>query len=91
MVGIDVTLSNLTDYIENVKVGHQGYMVLLDAEGTFLASSDRALRAMTIDALFKDDLEAFFTEAQGFITVTQKSEKLYLFFYTSPGLGWKLG
>jgi two-component system sensor histidine kinase/response regulator len=91
VVGIDVTIANLTDYIENVKVGHKGYMVLLDAEGTFLASSDRALRAMTIDALFKDDLEAFFTEAQGFITVTQKSEKLYLFFYTSPGLGWKLG
>jgi two-component system sensor histidine kinase/response regulator len=91
VVGIDVTLANLTDYIENVKVGHKGYMVLLDAEGTFLASSDQALRAMTIDALFKDDLEAFFTEAQGVITVTQKSEKLYLFFYTSPGLGWKLG
>ena len=91
VVGIDVTLTNLTDYIENVKVGHKGYMVLLDAEGTFLASSDRALRAMTIDALFKDDLEAFFTEAQGYTTVTKKSEKHYLFFYTSPGLGWKLG
>jgi len=91
VVGIDVTLTNLTSYIENVKVGHKGFMVLLDAEGTFLASSDRALRALTIDALFKDDLEAFFTEAQGFVTVTQKSEKLYLFFYTSPELGWKLG
>jgi PAS domain S-box-containing protein len=91
VVGIDVTLTNLTSYIENVKVGHKGYMVLLDAEGTFLASSNRALRALTIDALFKDDLEAFFTEAQGFVTVTQKSEKLYLFFYTSPELGWKLG
>ena len=91
VVGIDVTLANLTDYIENVKVGHKGYMVLLDKEGTFLASSDRALRALTIDALFKDDLEAFFTEAQGFTTVTKKSEKLYLFFYTSPELGWKLG
>jgi two-component system sensor histidine kinase/response regulator len=91
VVGIDVTLTSLTDYIENVKVGHKGYMVLLDKEGTFLASSDRALRALTIDALFKDDLEAFFTEAQGFTTVTQKSEKLYLFFHTSPALGWKLG
>jgi two-component system sensor histidine kinase/response regulator len=91
VVGIDVTLTNLTDYIESVKVGHKGFMVLLDQEGTFLASSDRALRAMTIDALFKDDLQAFFTEPQGFVTVTKKSEKLYLFFYTSPGLGWKLG
>jgi two-component system sensor histidine kinase/response regulator len=91
VVGIDVTLTNLTDYIENVKVGYNGYMVLLDAEGTFLASSDRALRALTIDALFKDDLEAFFTEAQGFTTVTKQSQKLYLFFHTCPALGWKLG
>ena len=91
VVGIDVTITNLTDYIENVKVGHKGYMVLLDKEGTFLASSDRALRGLTIDALFKDDLEAFFTESQGFVTVTKKSEKFYLFFYTSPELGWKLG
>jgi two-component system sensor histidine kinase/response regulator len=91
VVGIDVTLINLTDYIENVKVGHKGFMVLLDKEGTFLASSDRALRGMTIDALFKDDLQAFFKDAQGFVTVTKKSEKLYLFFYTSPELGWKLG
>ncbi|MEJ2098629.1 MAG: response regulator [Desulfobacterales bacterium] len=91
VVGIDVTITNLTDYIENVKVGHKGYMVLLDGEGTFLASSDRALRGLTIDALFKDDLEAFFKESQGFLTVTKKSEKRYLFFYTSPELGWKLG
>jgi PAS domain S-box-containing protein len=91
VVGIDITLAGLTDYIETVKVGHNGHMVLLDKEGTFLASQDQAARAMTIDALYKDDLQAFFTKNRGFITVTKNSEKHYLFFYTSPELGWKLG
>ena len=91
VVGIDITLAGLTEYIENVKVGHKGHMVLLDKEGTFLASQDQAARAMTIQALYKDDLQDLFTKARGFITVTRNSEKHYLFFYTSPELGWKLG
>ncbi|MGD8880573.1 MAG: PAS domain S-box protein [Desulfobacterales bacterium] len=91
VVGIDITLASLTDYIENVTVGHKGYMVLLDKEGTFLASPDQALRAMTIDALYKDDLEDLFTRDRGFTTITKNSEKHYLFFYASPKLSWKLG
>ncbi|MGW8301496.1 MAG: PAS domain S-box protein [Desulfobacterales bacterium] len=91
VVGIDITLGGLTEYIENVKVGHKGHMVLLDKEGTFLASQDKAARAMTIEALYKDDLQDLFTKDRGFITVTRNSEEHYLFFYTSPELGWKLG
>ncbi|MGD2036557.1 MAG: PAS domain S-box protein [Desulfobacterales bacterium] len=91
VVGIDITLASLTDYIENVTVGHEGYMVLLDRDGTFLASQDQSARALTIEALYKDDLQPFFTQTRGFITVTRGSEKHYLFFYTSPELGWKLG
>jgi PAS domain S-box-containing protein len=91
VVGIDITLASLTDYIENVTVGHKGYMVLLDEEGTFLASQDQSVRALTIEALFKDDLQPFFTQDRGFVTVTRDGEKHYIFFYTSPELGWKLG
>jgi PAS domain S-box-containing protein len=91
VVGIDITLAGLTDYIENVTVGHKGYMALLDKDGIFLASQDQAARAMTIDSLYKDDLQAFFTKDRGFITITRNSEKHYLFFYASPELGWKLG
>ncbi|MEJ2728721.1 MAG: PAS domain S-box protein [Deltaproteobacteria bacterium] len=91
VVGIDITLAGLTDYIENVSVGHKGYMVLLDKEGTFLASQDQSARALTIEALYKDDLRPFFAQTRGFVTVTRNGEKHYLFFYTSPELGWKLG
>jgi two-component system sensor histidine kinase/response regulator len=91
VVGIDITLASLTDYIENVTVGHKGYMVLLDKDGTFLASQDQSARALTIEALYKDDLQPFFTQTRGFLTVTRGDEKHYLLFSTSPELGWKLG
>jgi PAS domain S-box-containing protein len=91
VVGIDITLDNLTRYIQNVKLGRNGFMVLLDKNGIFLASRDKSMRNMAIDTLYKDNTNSLFENSQGFITLTKKSEKQYLFFYTSPELGWKLG
>jgi PAS domain-containing protein len=91
VVGIDITLANLTHYIENVQSGQNGYMVLLDKNGTFLASRNRRLRFQTIDAIFKDNVEPIYEEQKGLITLTHKTEKDYLFFRTSPELGWKIG
>jgi hypothetical protein len=34
VVGIDITLENLTDCIRQVNVGQSGYMLLLDCSGT---------------------------------------------------------
>jgi methyl-accepting chemotaxis protein len=51
VVGIDITLDNLTDYIENVKVGRNGYMVLLDEDGMFLASRNKAEIFQSIEAI----------------------------------------
>ncbi|MBW2581872.1 MAG: Cache 3/Cache 2 fusion domain-containing protein, partial [Deltaproteobacteria bacterium] len=91
VVGIDITIDNLTDYIENIKVGRNGYMVLLDEDGMFLASPDKAQRFQSIEAIYKDDFDRLFEESQGVVTLTKNLEKQYLFFDTSPELGWKLG
>ena len=90
-VGIDITLDNLTDYIENVKVGRNGYMVLLDEDGMFLASRNKAESFQSIEAIYKDDFDRLFEESQGVVTLTKNLEKKYLFFDASPELGWKLG
>jgi len=91
VVGIDITLDNLTDYIENVKVGRNGYMVLLDEDGMFLASRNKAEIFQSIEAIYKDDIDRLFEEGQGVVTLTKKLKKQYLFFDTSPELGWSLG
>jgi PAS domain S-box-containing protein len=66
-------------------------MILLDEEGMFLASQNKAERFQSIEAIYKDDFARLFAETQGVVTFTTNSERKYLFFYTSPELGWKLG
>ena len=91
VVGIDITLINLTDYIRQVKVGDHGYMVLLDHHGTVLASREKDNLFQNIRNLYGNDLQPVYENKWGYTTFNEGSEKEYFFFYTSPELGWKLG
>jgi len=91
VVGIDITLANLTNYINQVKVGHHGYMVLLDRNGTVLASREKDNLFQNIRNLYGEDLQPVYENQRGVTTFSQDSEKEYFFYYTSPDLGWKLG
>jgi len=91
VVGIDVTLANLTDYINQVKVGMDGYMVLLDSNGTVLASRDKGHLFENIRNLYGNQLQPVYQTQRGYTTFTENSEQAYFFFYTSPALNWKLG
>jgi signal transduction histidine kinase/DNA-binding response OmpR family regulator/HPt (histidine-containing phosphotransfer) domain-containing protein len=90
VVGMDITLANLTDYINNVKVGHNGYMMLLDQNGTVLASREKNALFKNIGALYPRDLQSIFDSKQGYARITSRSEEEYFIHYTSPMLGWKL-
>ncbi len=90
VVGMDITLANLTEYINNVKVGHNGYMVLLDQNGTVLASREKDALFKNIANLYPHDLKTIFESKQGHATITSGLENEYFIHYTSPLLGWKL-
>ena len=90
VVGIDITLANLTDYIENVEVAHNGYMVLLDHNGTILAAREKDTLFKNIRELYGSELEAIFQTQQGFAIFDDKFQENYFIHYTSPVLGWKL-
>jgi signal transduction histidine kinase/CheY-like chemotaxis protein/HPt (histidine-containing phosphotransfer) domain-containing protein len=91
VVGIDITLENLTRYINQVKVGRHGYMLLIDHDGTVLASRHKNSLFQNIRNLYGNDLQSVYENKQGYTTFIEGSEKEYFFFYTSPELGWKLG
>ncbi|MEJ2169904.1 MAG: response regulator [Desulfobacterales bacterium] len=91
VVGMDVTLTNLTDYIDQVKVGRNGYMVLLDQKGTVLADRNKENLFLNIQNLYGNDLQPVYKTRRGYTTFTEGPEKEYFFFYTSPELNWKLG
>jgi PAS domain S-box-containing protein len=91
VVGVDVTLGDLARYIENVQVPLGGYCVLLDATGTFLAVREAGLLQKRLDAVFGEAVRTALQKSQGAITLQSSTEDRYLFHYTSPELGWKLG
>jgi len=90
VVGIDITLVNLTDYIKQVKAGRHGFMLLLDQNGTVLASRAKDNLFQNIRNLYGNDLQPVYENKRGYTTFNEGSEKEYFFFYTSPELGWKL-
>ena len=91
VVGMDITLVDLTRYIENVQVPEGGSCVLLDENGTFLAVREAALRHNRIDAAFGEAVKAALQSSQGVAILPRPAGNRYLFHYTSPELGWKLG
>jgi signal transduction histidine kinase/DNA-binding response OmpR family regulator/HPt (histidine-containing phosphotransfer) domain-containing protein len=91
VVGIDITLENLTAYIENINISRNGYMVLIDQNGVVLASPEKNTRFKNIQSLYGNGLEIIFQNDRGYTTFTGNSKEKYFIFYTSPALGWKLG
>lgn len=91
VVGMDVTLKNLTDYISNIKVGKNGRAILINEKGIILASPVRGDRLKDILTFDRENLEVLSKTTQGYTTFTKDSQRNYLFFNTSPSLGWKVG
>ena len=91
VVGMDITLENLTDYISNIKVGKNGWAILVDEDGTILASRDKKDQLENILTFDEENLQAMIETKQGYAIFTKDSEKNYIFYYTSPELGWKIG
>jgi two-component system sensor histidine kinase/response regulator len=85
VVGADITLVNLTDYISGFDIGYTGQLLLLDEHGTILASRDADLLFGDIQNLLGDTAHELMNQAQG----TVAFEDSQIFFMTSPALGWK--
>jgi hypothetical protein len=54
-------------------------MVLLDEDGMFLASRNKAEIFQSIEAIYKDDVDRLFEESQGVVTLTKNEETIPLF------------
>ncbi|MCX6030692.1 MAG: GAF domain-containing protein [Chloroflexi bacterium] len=90
VVGADITLVNLTQYLSGFEVGHRGQILLLDQGGTVLACKDDALRFKPVAQLVGDKADALLGSQEGVLPFATASDAGQLFFYTSPHLGWKI-
>ena len=87
VVGADITLVSLTDYISTAETIRDGEMILVDSKGTILAASDETLLYTDISALLSEQTETFLSGNEGVLVLDGR----YLIYYTSPELGWKIG
>ncbi|MCQ1537478.1 HAMP domain-containing protein [Methanocalculus taiwanensis] len=87
VVGADITLVSLTDYISTVETIRDGEMILVDRTGTILAASDETLLHTDISDLLAEQTETFLNGTEGVLVLDGR----YLIYYTSPELGWKIG
>ena len=87
VVGADITLVNLTNYISRFNIGHDGEMILVDKNGMILASRNCFHALWQYQRYSWGPYPTFFTIDEGVLVLNGS----YLMYYTSPELGWKIG
>lgn len=90
VVGADITLVNLTQYLSGFEVGHRGQILLLDQSGTILTSKDETLRFKPVSVLVGDKTEVLLSGREGVLPFATASNAGRLFYHTSPHLDWKI-
>ncbi|NPU85406.1 MAG: HAMP domain-containing protein [Syntrophaceae bacterium] len=90
VVGADVTLANLTDYILNFKVGPESRILLVDRKGIVLASQNRDLLFSKIGDYSKELGQILLSDSRGEDAVAIEGVRLYVFSREMAGIGWKV-
>jgi PAS domain S-box-containing protein len=97
---VDFALTNFLREVENdvlaryasgISVGEGSYVVLVDDQGIVLASEDEAALSKRYDEAGLNYLQEAMDHAEGYTSFEQDGVAYYLFYYTSPELGWKIG
>ncbi|MDO9109323.1 MAG: PAS domain S-box protein [Desulfatirhabdiaceae bacterium] len=90
VIGADITLANLTDYISGYRIGDDGQMLLLDETGIILAGGDEQMRFSPLKTLVPDHADRVLSQPSGSFSINGNRGSRYVVFITSPNLGWKI-
>ena len=91
VIGIAITLSDLTEYLDKIKLDYNGTLFLLDESGIIIAGHDQSLLFTNLKSYDLGLYEKVYKNNEVFCIFEKDRKKRYAFFYTSPALGWKLG
>ena len=91
VIGVAITLSDLTEYLDRIKLDYNGTLFLLDESGIVVAGHDKSLLFTNIKSYDLGLFEKVYMNNEAFCIFEKDRKKRYAFFYTSPALGWKLG
>ncbi len=87
-IGVDVTLSKLTEMVQKVKFGTQGYIMLIEDTGTVLADPSNPKNNFTSLVSISDAHAKLAEDFTGMIKLTINGETWFANKYKSPALEW---
>ncbi len=91
VVGIDLTLTELTDFIKSIKIGETGYVILVQDDGVVLADpKEPEYNFKKLDELGQEAFTLFAKTDKGDMLVEIDDVEYAAKVLTSPSLGWKL-
>ena len=89
VVGTDITLAALTDYISNFSISFGGRVMLLDASGIVLAAHDRTMLFQDIRALFPAGADLLRKTDDPFTIQDTPLGRFNAYTHHSAKTGWK--
>ena len=90
VLGIYITLTDLMKHISEIDVDYNGFISMVDENGTILVSRDKSLMFKNLEVFDAKFNQEIFSADEGFLVFEKDSERQYAFFYTSPSSKWKL-
>ncbi|MGN9169892.1 MULTISPECIES: methyl-accepting chemotaxis protein [Paenibacillus] len=86
VIGIDLKISGIKDTLNNIKVGHEGYAILLDSNHTYIVHPTKTAGTKITDIesrMFQSDTGEYEYEYEG--------QLKYMNYATNKLTGWKIG
>ncbi len=93
VVGADLTLADLTDYVTAFSLSHEGQTLLLDEMGMVLAAPDREMLFANVRELFADGERLALAEPGAHLVLNAEDrlqDRLHAYVHPSPATGWTL-
>ncbi len=90
VLGADITLTDLTSYISDFTLSHEGRVMLLDNEGKILAFQDKTKLFMEVREVFQDGDRVLRGEDKEHLLLEGAGGRFHTYVHRSKGTGWTL-
>jgi signal transduction histidine kinase len=90
VVGVDITLNNLMDYISTFKVNPVGTIFLTDRNGVVLAGEDKKMLFKKINGHSPELFKLLMENSQGVASLNIRNKGNYVYYGTSTRQSWKI-
>ncbi|HPI03064.1 MAG TPA: sensor histidine kinase, partial [Candidatus Goldiibacteriota bacterium] len=90
VMGIDLTLDRMSNFVHNIRLLKGSYIMLVDADGMILTNPDKSRLFKHISVLNGGVIMEMMSKQDGFLRIPLNNTDSYIFYFTSPELGWKI-